>query len=465
MKGESRIPQLPSLGELIEHPRVRGFVDRVNRTTLAQRASGLLDEIRSSLASRVGRLEPPTVNQLAERLARRLLGELTVRGPVANATGVVLSDGALSGPLAEQALLAMFRVAGDYHRCVAPHRDSIDREIASLVGAEGVCLSSHLLGASTLALAGLAGDRSAVVFGSTSCDGPLDWRWIAARGGVTLSVAPRQQGIADERWDISFAGSENAAAIVRYDEADGENVLKALASLRKAVPNAHLIDVAPVAGVLDPVAYGYQSIPTIAQRLEAGADLVVSDGAALLGGPPCGVLAGQSACVERLKRHPLASLVNVSSAALAAWEAVLNLYRDDGETPAAYQIPVWQLLSAPAVNLQQRAERMASLVAASPQASSATARQVESAWRRWGGFQWNAPSWVVDIVPAAGDAGSLAREIAKGAMPVEARHDGDHLYLDLRSVFPRWDQALVATVESALGGAATPSAIPSGMTS
>src|SRR5688572_12738157 len=116
MKLDPHLPQLPSIGELLEHPRVKGVVARINGSTLAHRAAGFLEELKSSLTERAGRVEMPSVTQMAERLARRLLGEPLSSGPVINATGIVVGDPDLTPPLADAAVHAMTQLAGEYHR-------------------------------------------------------------------------------------------------------------------------------------------------------------------------------------------------------------------------------------------------------------------------------------------------------------------------------------------------------------
>src|SRR5690348_12875030 len=113
MKFEPHLPQLPSLSELLEHPRVKGAVERVNRSTVAQRATGFLDELRATVADRAGRIEVPSVGHLAERLVRRLLGEPAGGGLAINATGVVIGAGDLAPPLADSAAHAMLQLAGE----------------------------------------------------------------------------------------------------------------------------------------------------------------------------------------------------------------------------------------------------------------------------------------------------------------------------------------------------------------
>jgi L-seryl-tRNA(Ser) seleniumtransferase len=453
MKLEPRLPQLPSLGELLDHPRVKVLVERINRSTLAQRAGSFLDELRTSLAERAGRAETPSLTHLAERLARRLLGEPTASGPVINATGLVLGDEALAPPLAEPALHAMMQLGGEYYRRDGAARRAAQRGLSELVGGEAAWLANTFEGAVTVAAAATAGQREMLLVGDVEAPGPLDWRWIAARAGAVLKTAPAlpsADAVSDAR-----AGKDTRkapAAVVRVPDAGTSNAsgigadLRALAAQGRAV-GACVIDVAPVAGVIDPRGYGYQAVAPIKERLADGADLVVVDASGLFGGPACGVVVGRRRWVDQVARHPLAALVEADPLAVAALEAVLRLYRDDAMTPVVYQLPLWQLLSAPLANLEQRAVRLSTLMAESRAADSAACRETESAWRRWSGQTWSAKSWIIELRPSGGDAAQLAAQLSRGPHPIAARAADGAVVLDLRTVFPRWDQQLVAAVD------------------
>lgn len=437
MKLEPRLPQLPSLNELLEHPRVKGLVQRVNRSTIAQRAGGFLEEIRSSLVERAGRVEVPSIGHLAERLARRLLGESAAAGPVINATGLIYGDPALALPLAEPALHAIVQVAGEYHRRDAGLADAAGRELARVADAEAALVLNSFEGALTLALAATAGQREAALVGAEDAADPVNWRWVAARAGAVLST-----GI-DGNPPASSA-SDPLAALVRRPGADVD--LAALAEQK--LHEACLIDAEPLAGTIDPSAYGLDSVATIGERLAAGADLVVVDGAGLVGGPACGVALGSRELVEPLAKHPLASLLAVDPLTTAGLDAVLKLHRQDGTDALVFQTPIWQLVSAPLANLEQRAARLASLMSESPQLASAQSVAVTSPWRRHGSREWEAPSWVIELTPRDGDVSGLAKRFAQGPYPIVVRQSGGTVQIDLRTVFPRWDQQLVAAVEA-----------------
>ena len=64
--------------------------------------------------------------------------------------------------------------------------------------------------------------------------------------------------------------------------------------------------------------------PDAASTLRAGAALVTASGDKLLGGPQCGLVLGDAALVERVRRFPLARAMRVDKLTLAALEATLT---------------------------------------------------------------------------------------------------------------------------------------------
>ena len=134
---------------------------------------------------------------------------------------------------------------------------------------------------------------------------------------------------------------------------------------------------------------------------------------------------------------------------VAGLDAVLKLYADDSSLPVVYQLPVWQLLSAPLANLEQRAARLRTLLAEAKTVASAESRAIESDWLRVGSRTLRGRSFAIALRPAAGHSAELAHALEQGPYPIAARVEGDSVLLDLRGVFPRWDQQLVAAVDAA----------------
>jgi L-seryl-tRNA(Ser) seleniumtransferase len=144
----------------------------------------------------------------------------------------------------------------------------------------------------------------------------------------------------------------------------------------------------------------------------------------------------------------LARLAAIDALHAAALHATVQLYRDD-EQGVIFTVPVWQLLSAPTVNLQQRAERLAPLIAAATGVASAEPLACESPWLNLGQLAISGPDWAIAVKPNDGNAAKLASALAAAPRPIiAAEHDGA-VRIHLRSVFPRWDQQLVTEIERA----------------
>ena len=362
---DPRIPGLPSLNELLGHPSVQAVVERLNQTTVAQRATGFLEELREGLLERSEKGLIPTAEQLAERFARHLLGVKSHRQQVINATGVVGGVSSLALPLAEAALHQVMYSASEYHRV----------------------------------------------------DPSLQQRAVELLCRVTSAEAA---------WIVS--------------------------SFPEAVSRCSLTDaqvaIAPHAGILDPAEWGLESVPPIASRLQE-ADVVVLDGAGLLGGPTCGIIVGRQSTISQLSGASGAEHREVDALRLTALAATLEIYLADDRV--IHQIPVLQLLSTPLENLRQRCERLAPLLEQVDAVTSATAQQRDSVWWQGGGKQWRGPSWVISLETRQQSAETIANSLAECIPSLLATVENEQLCLDLRSVFPRWDQQLVAALEGLIG--------------
>ncbi|MGI9429642.1 MAG: hypothetical protein ACR2NM_13350 [Bythopirellula sp.] len=132
MKPDSPFSKLPSLSELLNHPTVLGVVHRVNQTTIAQRATGFWEELQANLKQQGGM---PSVGELAERLAHRLLGRAHHSTPMVNATGVLCSR-LWQAPLAESAVHELLRFASDYQQPSSALMHQVATSLAKLTGAE-----------------------------------------------------------------------------------------------------------------------------------------------------------------------------------------------------------------------------------------------------------------------------------------------------------------------------------------
>ena len=149
MKSESRLPKLPSMTELLQHPSVEKVLQRVNQSTVAQRATGFLAELHSSWRDKAEQ-GVPSLSQLAERLAQRLMGQPVHAAPAINATGQIFSS-RWQTPLSDAAQQEMLRVAGEFHESTPAQQQQVCALLCELTGAEAAWVLSSYRVASELA--------------------------------------------------------------------------------------------------------------------------------------------------------------------------------------------------------------------------------------------------------------------------------------------------------------------------
>lgn len=360
-----QFPRLPSIHELLNHPAVERVIERVNQTTIAQRATGFLEEIQSGIRHKAEHGFIPSLNQLAERFARRLMGRDHVSVPLLNATGIVWGTTWRWPPLPDSAVEEIAHFACEYSDNEFPWMWKVEDALQSLTGASAA--------------------------------------WVAVSHEAAVDQLTR-------------------LGITQFD------------ALRYR-------------GIVNPAAFGFPPVPSISERLQAGGELLVVDGAGLVGGPPCGIVLGHREKIEQLRADSGASLAAAPPLVLAALSSTLQIYRNV-EQPE-FQIPILQLLAAPLENLRQRCERIAPLVAEAAVVAEAQPLECQSLWLDTVEVKQSAPSWAIRVTPAENAANTFSQLCAQSYPVIVPRLEGDSIWLDFRSIFPRWDQQLAAALQPA----------------
>jgi L-seryl-tRNA(Ser) seleniumtransferase len=164
--------------------------------------------------------------------------------------------------------------------------------------------------------------------------------------------------------------------------------------------------------------------PDATTMLRDGADLVTASGDKLLGGPQAGLLFGDAELIERLRRHPAARALRVDKLTLAALEATL----------VGPPSPVARALDADVADLRARAQRLAERLP--------DAQAVDSIAAVGGGGapDVSLPSAAVSLPE------SYAVSLRTGTPAVVGRLENGRCLLDLRTVPPQDDEALLAAV-------------------
>lgn len=175
--------------------------------------------------------------------------------------------------------------------------------------------------------------------------------------------------------------------------------------------------------LVDLTQFGLPKAKTMADSIQAGADLSIGSGDKLLGGPQAGLIVGKAGLIEKVKRHPLARAMRVDKMTLAALEATLGLYAEG----KLLEIPTLRYLARTVDEVKQQAMHLASQLG-----SGAIVEASTSELGGGSGVGFAIPSYRVGL-PGA-NAEKLAHALRTGTPAIIGRVEKDQVWLDLRCV-------------------------------
>lgn len=441
---------LPPLDRLLNHPAVSSLVPLYGRDQVRVQARRVVEELRSRLAA-----DPPppaeevesAVAGLPERIAEEieaLLGRPLRR--VLNATGVFVHTNLGRAPLPKpvaRALPPLLDAYCDLEIDLATGKRGernrrAERLLTALTGAEAALVVNNNAAALVIALAALAKDREVVVSRGELVEIGGSFRIpeiMAAAGARLVEVgATNRTRVADYEKAV---GPETALLLKVFPSnfrqigfvASVEPGQLAELSRRTGVPV--LVDEG--SGLLRPHSSPQLAAhPSLAELMELGCDLACGSGDKLLGGPQAGILVGRATLIERCRRHPLYRALRPDRTGLAALEGVLRLHL------AGASLPVDRLWPDPEAH-HARLERVAAALGA----------EIVPADAFLGGG--SAPETPIsgEALALFGDDALLAR-LREGDPPVVGYLRQDRLHLDLRTVAPEDDEALILATQAAI---------------
>ena len=381
-----------------------------------------------------------------QQLARSLMGE------VINATGVLLHTNLGRAPLAVARAGRAVNVEFDISDGSRGSRhDPIAHLIRLLTGAEAAVVVNNNAAAVLLVLAALAAGRDVAVSRGESVEigGGFRIPDVMARSGARLvDVGTTNRTRLGDYREAIDEPSNDIALVMRVHPSNFS--IDGFVE-RTAIEDLATLEVPVVAdlgsGLLDndvpwlpkdfrPVPSWLTTEPGVRQALAAGADIVTFSGDKLLGGPQCGIIAGNAELVARCAAHPLMRALRPGHHALLPLQEVLlaHLRRDVATT-----VPFWSMVVRSQVSLLDRA---AAIVES---ARIGIVERTDSVIGAGAAPDATVPSAAIAI---DGDHSEALR--AAAPLPIVARVQHGRTLIDLRAVDPA-DDVLIADALSALG--------------
>ncbi|HEY1270761.1 MAG TPA: L-seryl-tRNA(Sec) selenium transferase, partial [Terriglobales bacterium] len=191
-------------------------------------------------------------------------------------------------------------------------------------------------------------------------------------------------------------------------------------------------------------AIGITGEPGVLDSLRAGVDVVTYSGDKLLGGPQAGLLSGKREMIARIRSNPLFRALRADKLTYAALEATLLAYvKHDHDA-----IPALRMMRLSQDEIGRRTEALAGQV----RSAKLSVELIDGESVIGGGAAPSAvlPTRLLAMSHKDLSADELAAHLRQAQVPIVARVEEGRVLLDLRTVFPEQDAAILESLREAL---------------
>jgi L-seryl-tRNA(Ser) seleniumtransferase len=457
----SRLRAIPSVDKILQALGDTGLPTPV----VVHSVRGHLQTLRSHPASAKATARPrgipnadAIVASIRSGLERLRASRIT---PVINATGVLVHTNLGRAPLAAESIHALTSVGANYSTLEYNITDGtrggrapyLEHALAILCGAEAATVVNNNAAALVLILEHFCRAEASEVIISRGELLQIGGGFripdiLEARGARLREVGTTNQTSVT---DYARAITRNTALIMKvhrsnffmdgFVDSPSTEELAAL-SRKKRVPFVE--DLGSGAMVATETVEGVEHEPTPAEVLKRGVDLVCFSGDKLFGGPQAGIIAGRRKMVGSLKREPLFRALRCDKLILAALESTVDAYlRGDARRP------VLEMMRADIDGLRTRAERIVGALDGRPLRVRVAASRAQIGG---GTLPRSAMSSIsIEVTHPTLGAQALAALLRRQPEPVIAYVGRGSMKLDLRTIFPHQDAAVIRALLAASG--------------
>jgi L-seryl-tRNA(Ser) seleniumtransferase len=458
-----------------EIPAVNKVLDALSQYNLAtaSKLSRLLvvDLVRRELSTMRSKNEIRDFESTVEHLHRSLeLLRASRLQPVINGTGIVIHTNFGRAPLAPEAMRALTEIGSGYCNLEYDlvtgdrgHRGAyLENSLALLCGAEAAAVVNNCAAALVLIVRHFTtGSRARPVRA-----GPVKHEIIISRGELVQIGGGFRIGEILEASGAKLreVGATNKTTLKDYRSAickETAMILKVHRSnffMSGFVESPSALAIAAVArkkripfvedlgsgAVVETEQFGIAEHETMpSEALRAGADLVCFSGDKLFGGPQAGIIVGKKRFVTALKREPLFRALRCDKLCFAALQATIDLHLNQ----AAAEIPAIGLLQVPEHNLRKRATAIRDRLSQLPLQIA-----IGRSTAKFGGGtlpKSTMASVTIEIMSGQCSPADFAARLRNTAPPIIGYIANDRFKLDLRTILPEQDEAVIEAIRAA----------------
>jgi L-seryl-tRNA(Ser) seleniumtransferase len=458
MTPETTLRNLPSIDSLLKRASLQTLIAVQGRDAVRDRLREVLDEMRTelknnALSSIANDPSIETERRLHNRFAQRRQA-FTQR--VINATGVVLHTNLGRAPLSQNAIDAIVQTASGYCNLEydletgarGKRGSGLETMLRDLLHCEAAAVVNNCAAAVYLTLNTLAEGGEVIVSRGELIEigGSFRLPDVIAKSGARI----REVGTTNRTRlsDFADAINENTKVILRSHPSNYRIVgfterpsLEALTQFaqERGIP---LFEDLGSGALLDLTAIGLHDEPTVQHSMDARASVVAFSGDKLLGGPQAGIILGEKALIDRIKRNPMMRAFRVDKLIFSALEATLAVYASG---KALTELPAITALHATKDDIARRARNLIRRV----RNDDLQMRLVDGNSVVGGGSAPEAvlPTKLISITNAKVSATEMETRLRQHAPPIIARIEDDKLLLDLRTVGRAEEKELIAALQ------------------
>jgi L-seryl-tRNA(Ser) seleniumtransferase len=192
-------------------------------------------------------------------------------------------------------------------------------------------------------------------------------------------------------------------------------------------------------------AYGVTDEYSLAHLVASGADVISFSGDKLLGSAQAGLIVGKTSIVNRLRKDPLYRALRIDKLRLAALGASLESYQRSVEND---ELPVMRMLSLSREELNSRAQRIVAEITNGTTELKVSLVNSDSAIGGGAGPTSKLATTVISLAHEQLSADDIERQLRSSNPPVVARIFEDQVMIDLRTVFPDEEAAVVTALKA-----------------
>lgn len=453
---QQRLREIPAVDEILRQEPVAALLGETPRPLAVEAVRQVLADLRARVrAGEEVALSLPAVVELAAR-AVAARGRRSLRRAI-NATGVILHTGLGRAVLAPQAAAALAEAASGHSLLEIDAESGRRGERAEhfrgllrlLSGAPCAAAVNNNAAAVLLTLNTLAAGKEVIVSRGQLVEIGGSFRVpdvIRASGCRMVEVGTTNK---THRYDYENAITPDTALLLQVHPSNfrvigftEEVPLSELVALGRARGLPVMVDLGSGA-FFDVARAGLAPEPTVPQVVAAGADVVTFSGDKLLGGPQAGLILGGEEVIRRISANPLMRALRCDKLVLAALEATLRLYLDEGQ--ALRSIPTLRALTRPVEEIERQAEEVVARAGGAAVVLSVVPTTSEVGGGSLPGEEL--PSRAVAVTAAGVSPEALAHALRAGDPPIFGRIFHDAVLLDMRTVADEETEEVVAALE------------------